>query len=63
MRILEQVKWLKEHEHPAWLTTGTRSRILDQEKKMGLPCAAVEFRGSANPMVLQTLLQNVEQQA
>ncbi len=59
MRIIEQLQWLNERGHPAWLAAGTNSKILEQAKKMGLPCAAVDFRGSANPMVLRRLVHIV----
>ncbi len=59
MRIVEQLQWLNKHGHPAWLAAGTHSKILEQAKNMGLPCAAIDFRGSANPMVLRRLVQVV----
>lgn len=59
MRIVEQLQWLNKHGHPAWLAAGTHSKIFEQAKNMGLPCAAIDFRGSANPMVLRRLVQVV----
>jgi glycosyltransferase involved in cell wall biosynthesis len=60
MRILEQIEWLNKNGHSAWLAAGARSKILREGQKLGLPCAVVDFRGSANPMILKSILQIVK---
>lgn len=64
MRILEQIQWLNNNKHLAWLAAGSKSRsIRHASRRMGLPCVEVEFRGSANPKAISRLYRFVKKNA
>lgn len=63
MRIFEQIQWLNNNKHLAWLAAGSKSRIIRHARRMGLPCVEVEFRGSANPKAIFRLYRFVKKNA
>ena len=56
MRILEQVRWLNDQGHRAWVAAHPDSQIARRANSMGLPLFPLAFRGSANPATLLKLL-------
>ena len=50
MRILEQVQWLNNNGHKAWIAASPRSKTMEHAVAMNLPNLVVDFRGSANPL-------------
>jgi glycosyltransferase involved in cell wall biosynthesis len=62
IRILEQIRWLLDHGHAAWLLAREDSAIYREGLKRGLPLRAVPFRGSLNPRAVLTVLDHVRRE-
>jgi len=62
MRILQQIRWLLDNGHAAWLLAREDSAIYREGMKRGLPLCAVPFRGSLNPKAILTALDFVRRE-
>lgn len=62
LRILEQIRWLLDNDHAAWLLAHEESAIYREAIKHGLPVCAVPFRGSLNPKAVLTVLNFVRRE-
>lgn len=62
LRILDQIRWLLDHGHAAWLLAREDSAIYRESAGRGLPRYAVPFRGSVNPGAVFKLLNFVRRE-
>jgi len=56
LRILEQIGWLLDHGHSAWLLAREDSAIYSEGLSRGLPLCHIPFRGSLHPRAVLRLL-------
>lgn len=56
LRIIEQIEWLLEHNHPCWLIARPGSAILEEAERRNLPGLSLPVRGSLHPKTLKKLL-------
>ena len=59
LRILQQIRWLLDHGHAAWLLAREDSAIYQEARRLGLPVRRVYFRGSLQPKAILTVLDFV----
>lgn len=59
IRILQQIRWLLDNGHAAWLLARENSAIYREGLRRGLPLCPVPFRGSLNPKAVLKLLSFV----
>ncbi|MGH1460816.1 MAG: glycosyltransferase family 4 protein [Neptuniibacter sp.] len=56
LRIIEQMEWLLEHDHPCWLIARPGSAILKEAERRDLPRFELNVRGSVHPKTLSGLM-------
>jgi glycosyltransferase involved in cell wall biosynthesis len=61
LRILDQIQWLLNKGHSAWLLAHEASAIHEEAIRRGIPTYAVPFRGSAHPQAIFKIIQFVKQ--
>jgi len=61
LRILDQIQWLLNKGHSAWLFAREDSAIYEEAIRRGIPTHHVPFRGSAHPRALFEIAQFVKQ--
>lgn len=61
LRILDQIQWLLNKGHSAWLLAHKDSAIYEEAIHRGIPTHHVPFRGSAHPHALFEIVQFVKQ--
>ena len=59
LRILDQIQWLLNKGHSAWLLAHEDSAIYKEAIHRGIPIHAVPFRGSAHPRALFEIVKFV----
>ena len=62
LRILQQIRWLLDNGHAAWLLARKDSAIYREGLERGLPLCGVDFRGSLNPKAILTVLDFARRQ-
>lgn len=61
LRALEEVRWLNNHGHEAWIAARPSSKILEWAIKWNLPHFIIPFHGVVNPLAIFKLLSLVKQ--
>ena len=56
LRILDQIQWLLNKGHSAWLLACENSAIYEEATRRGIPAHPVPFRGSVNPHAVSELV-------
>lgn len=52
LRALEEVRWLNNHGHEAWIAARPASKIVEWAQKWNLPYFIVPFHGLINPLAI-----------
>ncbi|OPY84762.1 MAG: D-inositol 3-phosphate glycosyltransferase [Smithella sp. PtaU1.Bin162] len=60
LRILDQIRWLCNHGHSAWLLARKDSAIYHEAEYQKLPAYPIPIRGSVNPQAIFRLMQFVQ---
>ena len=61
LRALEEVRWLNNHGHKAWIAARPDSKILEWAIKWNLPHFIIPFHGVVNPLAIFKLLSLFKQ--
>jgi glycosyltransferase involved in cell wall biosynthesis len=61
LRILDQIQWLLNKGHSAWLLAREDSAIHEEAIRRGIPIHHIPFRGSAHPQALFEIVKFVKQ--
>jgi len=59
---LDQIRWMGNHGHSAWLLAREDSAIYREAMRGRLPASPIPFRGSANPLAIVRLIQFIKNQ-
>ena len=60
LRILNQIQWMGDHGHSAWLLAREDSAVYCEAMRRGLPIHPIPFRGSANPKAILGLIRFIK---
>jgi len=59
LRVLDQIRWLCNHGHLAWLLARQDSAVYREAVRQRLPAYPIPIRGSLNPRAIFSLIQFV----
>ncbi|MFA6413210.1 MAG: glycosyltransferase family 4 protein [Syntrophales bacterium] len=57
LRILDQIRWMGDHGHSAWLLAREDSAVFKEATRRNLPTHPISFRGSASPRAIFGLIR------
>ena len=57
LRILDQIRWMLDQGHSAWLLARKDSAIYEEAAHRSIPTHAVPFRGAANPQAVFEIIR------